>query len=298
MQATASSGAKAPAANLRRASSRIQSGTSQALANLVIEDDLLCRQQQMLRMGQMVDESDYFAEMEEKLFGSKPKAKDELCVSDKDFVPLRTGVEGYKLLKHGPKHILDADAFEPLYIHQENILEDCLNREAERVAFQHNLMNRVVYDSVNECKIAPKAAEESKDGHDQQTQDRQGAGANDQTPDQASSNPLNLPTPTNCDNCAQFDDYYQPSGKNDYTLCFESRFESGNLRRAIQVYEFEYDLILKPDHLTKGNNQWFYFRLSNTRKGRTYRFNIINLLKPDSLYNHGMQPLMYSEAEA
>jgi hypothetical protein len=54
------------------------------------------------------------------------------------------------------------------------------------------------------------------------------------------------------------------------------------------VYEFEYDLILKPDYNTKVNNQWFYFRLQNTRAGRTYRFNIINLLKPDSLYNHGM----------
>jgi hypothetical protein len=38
--------------------------------------------------------------------------------------------------------------------------------------------------------------------------------------------------------------------------------------------------------------------MQNTRKGRTYRFNIINLLKPDSLYNHGMQPLMYSETDA
>jgi len=32
--------------------------------------------------------------------------------------------------------------------------------------------------------------------------------------------------------------------------------------------------------------------------GRTYRFNIINLLKPDSLYNHGMRPLMYSNVDA
>lgn len=64
------------------------------------------------------------------------------------------------------------------------------------------------------------------------------------------------------------------------------------------MYEFAYDLIIKPDHNTRVNNQWFYFRLSNTRKGRTYRFNIINLLKPDSLYNHGMQPLMYSEKDA
>lgn len=34
------------------------------------------------------------------------------------------------------------------------------------------------------------------------------------------------------------------------------------------------------------------------RKGRTYTFNIVNLLKPDSLYNKGMQPTVYSETMA
>ena len=64
------------------------------------------------------------------------------------------------------------------------------------------------------------------------------------------------------------------------------------------MYEFEYDLILKPDYNTRGNTQWYYFRVSNTKAGKTYRFNIINLMKPDSLYNHGMRPLVYSDAEA
>ena len=104
--------------------------------------------------------------------------------------------------------------------------------------------------------------------------------------------------PNHCDNDQFMTPYYQPSFKNDHTLVFESRFESGNLRRAIQVYEFEYDLILKPDYMTRGHTQWYYFRVSNTLAGRTYRFNIINLLKPDSLYNHGMRPLMYSEIDA
>jgi len=49
------------------------------------------------------------AEMEEKLFGSKPKAQEDLYISEKDFVPLKTGIEGFKLLKYGPKHILNAD---------------------------------------------------------------------------------------------------------------------------------------------------------------------------------------------
>ena len=92
--------------------------------------------------------------------------------------------------------------------------------------------------------------------------------------------------------------YYIPTGEDDITLVFESRFESGNLRRAIQVYKFEYDLILSSDDMSKGNTQWYYFRVSNTRTGKTYRFNIVNLLKPDSLYNNGMRPLIYSEHDA
>jgi len=96
----------------------------------------------------------------------------------------------------------------------------------------------------------------------------------------------------------EFLPFYSPTSKDDYTLIFESRFESGNLRRAIQVYEFEYDLILKPDYNTRGYTQWYYFRIGNTRAGKTYRFNIINMMKPDSLYNHGMRPVAYSEIEA
>ena len=92
--------------------------------------------------------------------------------------------------------------------------------------------------------------------------------------------------------------YYTPSGAGDTTLVFESRFESGNLRRAIKIYEFEYDLILKPDVNTRGNTQWYYFRVGNTRAGQRYKFNVINLLKPDSLYNRGMQPIIYSNRAA
>jgi len=39
-------------------------------------------------------------------------------------------------------------------------------------------------------------------------------------------------------------------GDDDKTLIFESRFESGNLRRAVKVGENEYNLILKYDHNT------------------------------------------------
>ena len=39
----------------------------------------------------------------------------------------------------------------------------------------------------------------------------------------------------------------------------------------------------------------FFFAVSNTRAGQSYRFNLVNLLKGDSLYNAGMLPLVHSE---
>jgi hypothetical protein len=38
----------------------------------------------------------------------------------------------------------------------------------------------------------------------------------------------------------------------DQTLVFESRFESGNLRRVVKINDFEYDLYLKNDYGTNG----------------------------------------------
>ncbi|CAH8624372.1 unnamed protein product [Schistosoma curassoni] len=68
-------------------------------------------------------------------------------------------------------------------------------------------------------------------------------------------------------------------------LEFESRFECGNLRKAIQVRQYEYDLILNPDINTTTYLQWFYFRVSNMESNISYRFNIINCEKVDSQFN-------------
>ena len=55
---------------------------------------------------------------------------------------------------------------------------------------------------------------------------------------------------------------------------------------------------MKTDHSSLGYyTQWFYFRIQNTKKKVPYKFNIVNMIKPDSLYNHGMRPLMYSKKE-
>lgn len=91
--------------------------------------------------------------------------------------------------------------------------------------------------------------------------------------------------------------YYKLKNELDETLIFESRFESGNLKRVIQVGDYEYDIYLNPDYQTGTFTQWYFFRIENTRKGRKYTFNIKNYQKSDSLYNQGMLPLIYSRKE-
>lgn len=78
---------------------------------------------------------------------------------------------------------------------------------------------------------------------------------------------------------------------------------------------WDYELYLRFDLYTNKHTQWFYFRVSNMRKGQAYRFTIVNLykvspmglcvsvlswqsLQAGSLYNEGMQPVMYSVAGA
>ncbi|XP_074985305.1 cytosolic carboxypeptidase 2 isoform X5 [Caretta caretta] len=87
-------------------------------------------------------------------------------------------------------------------------------------------------------------------------------------------------------------------GPEDTTLLFESRFESGNLQKAVRVGPYEYELTLRMDLYTNKHTQWFYFQVRNTRKGITYRFSIVNLMKPKSLYSMGMKPLLYSQRDA
>ncbi|XP_036434478.1 cytosolic carboxypeptidase 1 isoform X2 [Colossoma macropomum] len=81
-------------------------------------------------------------------------------------------------------------------------------------------------------------------------------------------------------------------------LKFNSQFESGNLRKAIQVRKFEYDLVLNSDINSNHYHQWFYFEVSGMRVGVPYRFNIINCEKSNSQFNYGMQVLMYSVQDA
>jgi len=61
--------------------------------------------------------------------------------------------------------------------------------------------------------------------------------------------------------------FLQLKSQGDTSLIFESRFESGNLHKATQIAEFEYDLELKFDHgCSVPQSQWFYFSVTNTRR--------------------------------
>ncbi|XP_071424953.1 cytosolic carboxypeptidase 4 [Pithys albifrons albifrons] len=81
-------------------------------------------------------------------------------------------------------------------------------------------------------------------------------------------------------------------------LKFFSKFESGNLRKAIQVREFEYDLIMNADVNSNQHHQWFYFEVRDMKLAVPYRFNVINCEKFNSQFNYGMQLVMYSVKEA
>ncbi|XP_049430356.1 cytosolic carboxypeptidase 4 isoform X2 [Epinephelus fuscoguttatus] len=81
-------------------------------------------------------------------------------------------------------------------------------------------------------------------------------------------------------------------------LRFFSKFECGNLRKAVQVRRYEYDLILNADANSNQHTQWFYFEVSNMVPDFPYRFNVINCEKSNSQFNYGMQPVLYSVKEA
>ena len=66
---------------------------------------------------------------------------------------------------------------------------------------------------------------------------------------------------------------------NNDILHFDSIFESGNLLQAEIVNPNEYQLYMQVDTNTRGHQQWFYFRVRNTRADKKYTFRIMNFTK-------------------
>ena len=77
------------------------------------------------------------------------------------------------------------------------------------------------------------------------------------------------------------------------TLTFNSKFESGNLSKAIKLSDYEYNLIIRSDFHSEGNNHWYYFSVQNPRK-TSVTFHIQNMKKHDVLYKSGMKPAVLS----
>lgn len=78
-------------------------------------------------------------------------------------------------------------------------------------------------------------------------------------------------------------------------LIFSSKFESGNLRMALEVAENEYDLIIRPEINSFKTYHWFFFgvRLLKRRHSAVYKFNIINMTKQQILFNNDIRLLTY-----
>lgn len=97
---------------------------------------------------------------------------------------------------------------------------------------------------------------------------------------------------------------------NEKGIHFYSRFESGNLLRAIQVdvkpdlsftgipivtkkpISQEFDLYLEPDTFTDSHMHWYNFQIFTYKlpPGTKIRLNIRNLFRSKSLYTDGMLP--------
>lgn len=210
-----------------------------------------------------------------------------------------------------PHHLIcrvqQSEPLSPVY--GKSLIERMKQRDALRE--DRIVMDRVVYDSISAPRMPRTRSKKNVTASSPLSSPRKGiksgavvAGGETPLPRNTSSHSIEYFSNSENDDfhddsenqiSADLQPYYRLKGEHDSTLVFESRFESGNLRRATQIFEFEYDLRLNFDLFTRGHTQWFYFSVRNMHQGQTYTFNIVNLLKPDSLFNYGMQPVVYSE---
>lgn len=161
---------------------------------------------------------------------------------------------------------------EPLYPKKSGLQRMMLLKDVERVLQDHKLINKVIYDLDCDWELSDGAHVQSNGS------------------DTACSSSETYSSTSLQDGQIQHDI--------ETSLVFESKFECGNLRKAIQIYEREYDLILNSDVNCNGHHQWFYFEVSNMEENVPYKFNIINCEKVNSQFNFGMQPVLYSCKEA
>eukprot|EP00878_Enallax_costatus_P040781 GHUV01047153.1.p1 GENE.GHUV01047153.1~~GHUV01047153.1.p1 ORF type:complete len:834 (+),score=202.53 GHUV01047153.1:825-3326(+) len=157
---------------------------------------------------------------------------------------------------------------EPFHPDNNHLVTKCMLHDLQRLQDPSNLMNQVVFDSIQPLPVSLQ----------QHGNDSIGAAP-----------PAKPPMPRTAAPAAMGD---APLG----LLQFASNFEGANLRLAVLVREAEYDLFLSNDlndRSSSGNSaQWFYFGVWNAQPGQTYKLNVVNFIKPESLYTACKQPLM------
>ena len=96
---------------------------------------------------------------------------------------------------------------------------------------------------------------------------------------------------TNINNNSKINDIIDPTISNNI-LNFNN---SVNINTNNTLEEAEkYELFLHNDTNTLGYTQWFFFRISNVKKGKTLNFNIMNFLRKTTKYSNGMKIWVYS----
>ena len=89
-----------------------------------------------------------------------------------------------------------------------------------------------------------------------------------------------------------------PESRDDRTLRFDAKFESGNLAQAFRLSDDSYHCILEYDPNASGSCQWFYFKVTNMRREIKYTFYISGFHKGKSLYCNGARIFWYSAKQA
>lgn len=79
----------------------------------------------------------------------------------------------------------------------------------------------------------------------------------------------------------------------DFHDKFDSLFEEGNLRMAIEVNKNEFDLIMRKDINNEKNYSWFFFEYIST-ESKDVKFNIINFPKKKLLFCDNVRVLSYN----
>lgn len=82
----------------------------------------------------------------------------------------------------------------------------------------------------------------------------------------------------------------------DY-LTFDSNFECGNLNKVFAISSNEYNLYVNSDTNNISQMNWFYFKVSGTKKNTLVKFHVQNLKRQVYFIQNGMKPLIFSEKD-